>query len=172
MFIEDKSRIHFIILLWVNCHLCRSFSLVCLFLLRSFTTFTTPYILDIKGVISTIKSLFTMIRVLCIIYTTFQWPANVIIVALPAHFICAAASKTIARVSGVRNALGRETNRDDFLSQSLAWNVYYVISLAHLTFYGLCYYYTFVITKFVGSGGTFLTFLFPILLSLILFTET
>lgn len=35
--------------------------------------------------------------------------------------------------SGVRNALGREINRDDFLSQSLARNVYYVISLAHLT---------------------------------------
>lgn len=102
MYIKDKSRIHFIILLGVNCHLCRSFSPVCLLLLRSFTTFTTPYILDIKGVIRTIKSLFTMIRVLCIIYTTFQWSANVIIVALPAHFICAAASKTIAR----RSALG------------------------------------------------------------------
>lgn len=38
------------------------------------------------------KSLFTTFCVLCVIYITFQWPANVIIVALPAHFICASAS--------------------------------------------------------------------------------
>lgn len=148
MYIEDKSRIHFIIILGVNCHLCRSFSLVCLFLLWSFTTFTTPYFLDIKGVISTIKSLFTMIRVLCIIYTTFQWPTNVIIVALPAHFICAAASKTIARVLKAKPTRTRNISSQFFISVSSLKRQLFHLARAFDISWGVLLHCTFVITKF------------------------